>query len=114
MTLHLKIHPESNDFDCVICCNESCPPPTEYNCNQCDKKICNDCYRTHIITSELCVFCRSKLNIPRYRARLSNFQRQRLYYYNALVRVMMVVFVWYTILLTYLYVISKYYPKKKH
>ena len=42
--MNLKIYPdpEQNDFDCLICCNESCTPPTEYNCTQCDKKICYD------------------------------------------------------------------------
>ena len=112
MNLNLIIHPEpeSNDFDCFICCNESCAPPTEYNCTQCDKKICDDCYRKHILTSQLCVFCRSQLNITRYR--LSQFQRQRLYYYNKLMRVLIVVFIWYTLLLTYLYIISKLASKK--
>ena len=112
--MNLKIHPEHepNDFNCVICCNESCAPPTEYSCTQCDKKICDDCYRTHILTSQLCVFCRSPLIITRYRLHISQFQLHRLYYHNALVRVMMVVFVWYTFLLTYLYIISKLAAKK--
>ena len=113
--MNLKIHPEHepNDFNCVICCNESCAPPTEYSCTQCDKKICDDCYRTHILTSQLCVFCRSPLIITRYRLHISQFQLHRLYYHNALVRVMMVVFVWYTFLLTYLYIISKLAAKKR-
>ena len=115
MNFNLKIHPqpEQNDFNCVICCNESCAPPTEYNCTQCDQKICNECYRTHILTNQLCVFCRSKLNIPKYRLHINQFQLHRLYYHTALVRVMMVVFVWYTLLLTYLYIISKFATKKR-
>lgn len=114
MNFNLKIHPqfEQNDFNCVICCNESCAPPTEYNCTQCDKKICNECYKTHILTNQLCVFCRSKLKIPRYKLHINQF-KHRIYYHNALVRVMMVVFVWYTLLLTYLYIISKFATKKR-
>ena len=113
--MNLKIYPdpEQNDFDCLICCNESCTPPTEYNCTQCDKKICDDCYRKHILTSQLCVFCRSQLNITRDRLHINQFQLHRLYYHNALVRVMMVVFVWYTLLLTYLYIILKLAGKKR-
>ena len=114
MTLQFKIHPELNEFNCVICCNESCPPPTEYNCNQCDKKICNDCYRTHILTSQLCVFCRSELNISQCRLHITQFQQQRQYYYSRLTRIMMVIFVWYTILLSYLYLLSKFNRKKRH
>ncbi len=112
MSFNLKIHPilEPEHFDCVICYNESCEPSTKYNCTQCDKKICDDCYRMYIVTSDLCVFCRSKLKITRYR--LSQFQRQRLYYYNKLMRVLIVVFIWYTLLLTYLYIISKLASKK--
>ena len=113
MSFNLKIHPilEPEHFDCVICYNESCEPSTKYNCTQCDKKICDDCYRKHILTSQLCVFCRSQLNITRYR--LSQFQRKRLYYYNKLMRVLIVVFIWYTLLLTYLYIISKLAAKKR-
>ena len=107
MSFNIKIHPilEPEHFDCVICYNESCEPSTKYNCTQCDKKICDDCYRKHILTSQLCVFCRSPLIITRYRLHINQFQLHRLYYHNALVRVMMVVFVWYTLLLTYLYII---------
>ena len=112
MSFNLKIHPilEPEHFDCVICYNESCEPSTKYNCTQCDKKICDDCYRMHILTSNLCVFCRGKLKIRRYR--LNQFQRQRLYYYNKLMRLLIVVFIWCTLLLTYLYIISKLASKK--
>ena len=48
-------------FECTICFITDVKFPTKYNCSNCTKKICNDCFARHILTKINCVFCRSPL-----------------------------------------------------
>jgi len=48
-------------FECTICFITDVKFPTKYNCSNCTKKICNDCFARHILTKNNCVFCRSPL-----------------------------------------------------
>ena len=48
-------------FECTVCFITDAKFPTKYNCSNCTKKICNDCFARHIRTKINCVFCRSPL-----------------------------------------------------
>ena len=109
--MQIQIHNVFSTFECVICCDSSCKPPTKYKCTQCNQQICDDCYETHILTSNTCVFCRHELNIKKSIS-LTRFQQYRLYYYKGLIKLTVIILIWYIFLLTYLFIFSKVNWKK--
>jgi len=58
----LDVEAEVN-FECPVCFVTGSALPTKYECTNCDKKICDDCFTRHVVTKRNCAFCRAPLSI---------------------------------------------------